>query len=61
MHRFKGGSKRAAVLPVGTMKPNEETLGTLYQEPVVAVDKLHALGPTIDAGLLGGSSQLVSS
>ena len=50
-HRFKGGSKRAAVLPVGTMKPNEETLGTLHQEPVVAVDKLHVLGPTIDAGL----------
>ena len=31
-HRFKGGSKRAAVLPVGNMKPNEEILVTFHQE-----------------------------
>ena len=48
VHKFKGGKKRASVLAVGVMPPDQSALGRLQGDPVQLVNQLSVLGPAID-------------
>ena len=51
VHKFKGGKKRASVLAVGVMPPDQSALGRLQGDPIQLVSQLSVLGPAIDVNL----------